>query len=141
MGFTSLNQNKWYNHTCFFIWTGLSNVAHGPLVSLFNNPLSLIMLCIRLVEIDPVNFVFSLLILVIKFPWKRTLSFIWTKMSPLHPSMLCAKFAWNKPSRFLEEFWMSSNHFVIIYPEKCEWSVIWTKMSLLHPNVLCPKSC
>ena len=32
---------------------------------------------------------------LIIFPWKRTLSFIWTNLNLLHPRMLCAKFDWN----------------------------------------------
>ena len=28
-------------------------------------------------------------------PWKRAWPFIWTKLNPLHPRMLCAKFGWN----------------------------------------------
>ena len=31
-------------------------------------------------------------------PWKRTEPFFWTKLNPLHPRMLCAKFDWNWPS-------------------------------------------
>ena len=37
---------------------------------------------------------------VIISPCKRTWSFIWTNMKPLHPKMLCTKLGWNWP-RFL----------------------------------------
>ena len=38
-----------------------------------------------------------LLFLIIIFRWKRAGAFIWTKLKPLHLSMLCAKFGWNGP--------------------------------------------
>ena len=31
---------------------------------------------------------------IIISPWKRAGFFIWTKLNPLHPRMLCAKFGW-----------------------------------------------
>ena len=31
-------------------------------------------------------------------PWKRAWSFIWSNLNSLYPRMLCAKFAWNRPS-------------------------------------------
>ena len=40
---------------------------------------------------------------VIISPWKRAGPFIWIKLSPLHPRMLCAKFGWNWPSSSGEE--------------------------------------
>ena len=40
---------------------------------------------------------------VIISPWKRTGSSIWTKLNPLHPRMLCAKFSWNSLSGSGEE--------------------------------------
>ena len=41
--------------------------------------------------------------LVIISPWIRVGPFIWTKLNPLHPRMLCAKFGWNWPSGSGEE--------------------------------------
>ena len=41
--------------------------------------------------------------LVIISPWKREGPFIWTKLNPLHPRLLCAKFGWNWPSGSGEE--------------------------------------
>ena len=37
----------------------------------------------------------SFAIFVIISPWKRAGPFIWTKLKPLHPRMLCAKFGRN----------------------------------------------
>ena len=41
---------------------------------------------------------------VIISPFKRAGPFIWTKLNPLHPGMICAKFGWNRPSGSGEEF-------------------------------------
>ena len=32
---------------------------------------------------------------IITSPWKRTGLIIWTKLNPLHPKMICAKFGWS----------------------------------------------
>ena len=40
---------------------------------------------------------------VIISPWKRAWPFIWTKLNPHHPRMLCAKFGWNWLSGSREE--------------------------------------
>ena len=58
---------------------------------------------------------------VIISPWKRAGPFIWTKLNPLHPRMLCAKLGWNRLSGSGEDFLLSSmyfHYFVIISPWK-----------------------
>ena len=40
---------------------------------------------------------------IIISPWKRAGFFIWTKLNPLHPRMLCAKFGWKWLSGSWEE--------------------------------------
>ena len=51
-------------------------------------------------------------------PWKRAGPFIWTKLSPLHPKMPCAKFGWNWLSGSGEEDFlilsMYFSYFIII---------------------------
>ena len=44
---------------------------------------------------------------VIISPWKRSGPFIWTKLNPLYPRMLCAKFGWNWPIGSGEEGFLS----------------------------------
>ena len=55
---------------------------------------------------------------------------IWTNLNPLHPRILCAKFAWNWLSGSEEEdfFKISSmyfRYFVFISPWKRAWLFIW----------------
>ena len=40
---------------------------------------------------------------IIISPWKRVWPFIWTKLNPLYPRILCAKFGWNWSSSSAEE--------------------------------------
>ena len=42
-------------------------------------------------------------IFVIISPWKKAGPFIWTKLNPLQPGILCAKLGWNWPSSSGEE--------------------------------------
>ena len=66
---------------------------------------------------------------VIISPWKRVGPFIWTKLNPLHPRILCAKFGWNWPCGSGEEdFLISSIYFryiIIISPRKRARPFIW----------------
>ena len=58
-------------------------------------------------------------------PLEKSGPFIWTNLNPLHLSMLCAKFDWNWPSGFGEDFLNLSMYFcyiVIIYPWKA-WAL------------------
>ena len=43
--------------------------------------------------------------------WKKAAPFIWTNFNPLHPRMLWAKFGWNWPSGFGEDFFNFVNVF------------------------------
>ena len=76
---------------------------------------------------------------VIIFPWKKLGPFIWTKLNPLHPGMLCAKFGWNWLSGSGEEdFLILSMYFcffVIISPWKRSGPFILTNLNLLHPRM------
>ena len=68
---------------------------------------------------------------------------LWTKLNPIHPRMLCAKFGWNWPSGSGgEDFLISSMnfcYFLIISPWKRIGPFIWTKLNPLHPKLLCAK--
>ena len=81
--------------------------------------------------------------IVIISPWKMVRPFIWTKLNPLHPSMLCAKFGWNWPNFSGEEDFKISSmyfcYFVIISPLKRAGPFIWTNLNPLHPRMFCAK--
>ena len=79
---------------------------------------------------------------VIISPWERAGPFIWTKLNPLHPMMLCAKFGWNWPSGSGEKDFkissMSFHYFVIISPWERAGPFIWTKRESPSPkDALC----
>ena len=80
---------------------------------------------------------------IIISPWKRAGPFIWTKLNPLHPRMLCAKFSWNWLSGPGEKDFiilsMYFHYFVIISPWKRAGPFIWTNLNSLHPRMLCAK--
>ena len=72
------------------------------------------------------------------FPWKRAGPFIWIKLNPLHPRMLCAKFGWNWPSGSGEEdnvFQLFRNYL----PLEKGGLFIWTNLNPLHTRMLCAK--
>ena len=79
---------------------------------------------------------------IIISPRKGTGPFIWTKLNPLHPRILCAKFGWNWLSGSGEDFLISSmyfHYFVIISPWKRAGSFIWTNLNPHHPRMFCAK--
>ena len=47
-------------------------------------------------------------------PWKRAWPFIWTKLNPLKPGRLCAKFGWNWPCGSGEEDFLISSMYITI---------------------------
>ena len=67
------------------------------------------------------NFVNVFSLFLSYLPLEKSGPFIWTNLNPLHLSMLCAKFDWNWPSGFGEDFLNLSMYFcyiVIISPWK-----------------------
>ena len=78
---------------------------------------------------------------VIISPWKRIVPFIWTKLNPLNPRMLCAKVRCNWPSGSgKEEFqfhqWVLVI-FIIVSPLERKWSFVWKKnLNSLYPRML-----
>ena len=74
--------------------------------------------------------------------WRWVWPFICTNLNHHHPSMLCAKFAWNWPSgskEDFESFRYNLNIFAIISPFKRVWPFIWTNLNPLHPRMLCAR--
>ena len=79
---------------------------------------------------------------VIISPWKKTGSFIWTNLNPLHPRMHCAKFGWNWPRGYGEDFKISSmyfHYFVNISPWERTGPFIWINVNSHHSRMLCAK--
>ena len=80
---------------------------------------------------------------VIISPWKRGWPFLWTKLNPLNPRMLCAKYSWNWLSGSGEEDFLISSmyfhYFVIISPWKRAGPFIWTNLNPHYPRMLCAK--
>ena len=68
---------------------------------------------------------------------------LWTKLNPLHPRMICAKYCWNWPSGSGEEDFLISSmyfrYFLIIPPWKRAGPFIWTNLNPLNPRMLCAK--
>ena len=77
------------------------------------------------------------------FPLKRTGTFIWINLNPLHPRMLCAKFGQKWLSGSGEQNFLISSkyflHFMIISPLKRTGPFIWTNLNPLHPRMHCVK--
>ena len=83
----------------FFIWTNLKSPS--PNDAFCQNWLKLAQWFWRRRFQNFINVYFHFFIII--SPRKRAGSFIWTKLNPLHPKMLCAKFGWNWPSSSGEE--------------------------------------
>ena len=68
---------------------------------------------------------------------------LWTKLNPIHPKMLCAKFVLNWLSGSGEEDFlilsMYFRYFRIISPWKGAGPFSWTNLNPLHPRTLCAK--
>ena len=67
----------------------------------------------------------------------------WTKLNPIHPRMLCAKFGWIWLSGSGEaDFYILSMYcrfFMIIFPWKKLRPFIWTNLNPLHSRMFCAK--
>ena len=65
---------------------------------------------------------------------------LWTKLNPIHPRMLCAKFGWIDPVVLEKKIFiilsMNFRYFVIISPWKRVGPFICTKLNPLHKRML-----
>ena len=86
------------------------------------------------------NFVYVFSLFRNYLPLANAGPFIWTNLNPLHPRLLCVKFAWNCLSGSKEEsLKMYFHYFVIISLWKKAVPFIWTKMNPFYPRMLCAK--
>ena len=113
------------------------------------NPLRLMMICVKIgwncpsissedFEIASICFRYFVII----SPWEKAWSFIWIKLNPLQPGILCARFGLNWPSvspekkifKFRLWEWSSptfSQELEFPSPKDAWWQV-WLKLAYFH---------
>ena len=84
--------------TCPFIWTNLNSLHPRMICTKFDRNWSS-----GSGEEDFLNFLVYFCFFAIISPCRKALPFIWTKLNPLAPRMICSKFGWNWPSGSGEE--------------------------------------
>ena len=116
-----------------FIWTNLS--PHHPFGCFVPS----------MVGIGPVVLekIFKIVVLSLFFMFSLKILWpcMWTQLHPHHPNMVCAKFGWNWPSGWEEDFYKCRifTFFFIISPWVSLWPFIWTNLYPHHPRMLWAK--
>ena len=123
-----------------FIWTDL-NPLYSRMISIkFDSMLAQWFWRRRFLN-DPTPILHFFFVIISTL--KRTWSFIWTNLYPLHPRMICIQLHSIWPSGSGEKnikcLRPNFTFFVIISPLKRTWPFIWTNLNPLHLKMICTK--